>query len=663
MIRLFLFIIILAFPISAQQKDCFNALGERKGTLQKHYFLSRLNIQFEKRRNDFENSIKSRNGFYERQEKMREWYKDIVGKLPAKNDLNIVVTKKADFDDYSVEWVAFESLPNHHVTGMFYIPKKFKPPFPAVYIPCGHSFTGKAGETYQKAARLFAINGFAVLVGDPVCQGERLQYLDENGKPVTEERMLMHEILGQHLMLTGSNTLIHELWDNIRCLDFLEQSPVVDKNKLAVAGNSGGGTQATYLAAFDRRIKVAVASCYIATTEKKFHTIGSQDGCQQIWGEGKTGIEEQDFLLMAAPTPVAVLSATEDFFNKDGANSAFTDIEKVYSVLGVPERAEHVFTEGQHGWHKPLREAAVSWCKKWLMNDDTPVVEPDDIGMFTDEECRVTSTGQVLTSFKNERSVADISRTKVLESDKNREAFLKGKSRDGILSVVKELIGFEEPVLNPKVKMIGTVEGDGFKVEKYFLERDTKFGFDIPALLFVPDKKMAKPQATIIIGDYGEKDKLSENENVKTELGKGNSVLVLDVSNTGELKDSGEPHYDNIEFWMAKLALYEGKTLLAYRTEDILIAKRFLKNLDGYKFSDINLISNGLTGPAALHAAFIDGNFNRVVVSNSIKSWRDVADSDYTSNQLGNIVPNVLNYYDMPDLINLMYKTTIKYLF
>jgi len=143
--------------------------------------------------------------------------------------------------------------------------------------------------------------------------------------------------LGHSLMLTGSNTLIHELFDNIRCIDFLEQQPAVDKDKIAVAGNSGGGTQTTYLAAYDRRIKVAVPSCYIATTEIKFNTIGTQDGCQQLWGEGKAGIEEPDFLLMAAPIPILISSAKQDFFSIDGAISAYNELKRLYTILGSPE--------------------------------------------------------------------------------------------------------------------------------------------------------------------------------------------------------------------------------------------------------------------------------------------------------------------------------------
>lgn len=38
-----------------------------------------------------------------------------------------------------------------------------------------------------------------------------------------------------------------------------------------------------------------------------------------------------------------------------------------------------------------------------------------------------------------------------------------------------------------------------------------------------------------------------------------------------------------------------------------------------------------------------------------------VASSNYSSDQLGNIVPGVLNYYDLPDLIKLVPNTEIEF--
>lgn len=653
--------LIFVIPLSAQEKNKYDVFEGKSDTLQKVYFLNRLHTQFELRREKVKETLKSKEKIYLRQKELKNWYKHVIGKLPDRTPLKSIITKRKEFKKYIIEWIAFESVPNHHVTGMFYLPKNMQPPLPAVYIPCGHSILGKGGETYQKAARLFALNGFVVLVGDPIDQGERFQYLDKEGKPVTEERMLMHEILGEKLMLTGSNSLIHELWDNVRCLDFLEQQSMVDKSKIAIAGNSGGGTQVTYLAAFDDRVKVAIPSCYIATTEKVLNTRGSQDGCQQLWGEGKVGVEQQDFLLMAAPKPILISSATHDFFKIEGARAAYHELKKEYTVLGVPEKVEQVVAEGEHGWHKPLREAAVQWCRKWLLNDNSPITEPEDIGFFEDEkELWVTKTGQVLTSFADELSVSDITRIRLKDCKANREKFLNGKNKAEVIKDVKKIIGFEELADNPKYKLIGNFNEDNYEVKKYLIERDPEYKFNLPALLFTPENNEEKSSIVIVVSEFGKFNELKQHSRIQDELAKGNRVLALDVCNTGELKDKKERQYNNKEFWMGKLALYEGKTLMTYRVEDILLAKSFLEKNILSDSEDINIISVGLTGPAALHAAFIDGGFNYVYIINSIKSWEEVASANYTANQIANIVPGVLNFYDLPDLIRLMPHKVIK---
>ena len=434
-IRLPLF--IMFFSLSGYvigQPDQFKVLGEKSDTLQNIYFLNRLQLQFDQRRLDLEQSLVSEEKLIARRDQIRKWLEDKVGNLPSKTPLNPVFSGKTDMGKYTIEKVVFESKPNHHITGLFYLPKNGKAPFPAVYIPCGHTKEGKANAEYQKVARLFALNGIAALQADPICQSERLQYLDKSGNAITREGTYLHEIIGHALLLTGSNTLVEELQDNIRCIDFLEQCTSIDKTKLAVAGHSGGGTQTTYLTAFDRRIKVATPVCYIATSEEKFKTIGSQDGCQQMWGEGKAGIEEQDFLFMAAPVPIRILATEQDFFSFDGAKKGYEELKRMYTVLKIPEKTDMVSCPGEHGWHKPLREASVQWCKKWLLNDPNPVVEPEDIGFFGEKsQVTVCQTGQVMTSFPGELSVIDLNREKVKQCDVNRMKFQQTHSSTPML--------------------------------------------------------------------------------------------------------------------------------------------------------------------------------------------------------------------------------------
>jgi dienelactone hydrolase len=451
------------------------------------------------------------------------------------------------------------------------------------------------------------------------------------------------------LLLTGSNSLIRELTDNIRCIDFLEQHPAVNKDKIAVAGNSGGGTQTTYLAAYDRRIKVAVPSCYIATTEKKFHTIGSQDGCQQLWGEGKAGIEEQDFLFMSAPVPILVLSAKQDFFNIDGAVSAYNELKGLYTVLGSADKVDMSINDFPHGWHKPMREAAVQWCKRWLLNDPSPVIEPGDMGKL--DNVSASPTGQVLTSFPKEKSVTDISIERLGKARLTRSVFQKSNTPAQITTVVKSLCGFEEPAKVIRSENKGVIQRDGYVVEMLLIERDTQSNFSMPALLIIPDNAKAKSPGVIIISENGKDSVLTPASQIMKELAKGNIVLAVDLSNTGELKHSGRIHYENNEFWIGKLALYEGKSLMTYRAEEIIMAKRFLQDHPKVNKNNISIHSTGLTGPSALHAAFFDQGFSKMTVTGSIDTWEDVASAGLSKNQLANIIPDVLNYYDLPDLI------------
>ncbi len=653
------FTFIFSGFVNAQSSDSYKVFDEKSDTLQNTYFLNRLNNQFNLRRAELQKALKSKKKLLKRQEAIRKWYSEKVGQLPPKTQLNPAFSDKVEMGTYTIQKVAFESKPNHHVTGLFYVPTVGQRPFPAVYIPCGHTKVAKANEDYQKAARLFALNGFVVLQADPICQGERFQYLNENGNPVTREGTYMHEQLGHALLLTGKNTLIEELEDNIRCLDFLEQQPCVDRNKLAVAGHSGGGTQTTYLTAFDRRVKASTPVCYIATSENKLNTIGSQDGCQQLWGEGKAGVEEQDFLFMAAPTPVRILATEEDFFSIKGARLAYNDLKAMYSVLNIPEKADMVSCPGEHGWHKPLREASVQWMKRWLQNDSSSVAEPDQIGYFEDiKQVNVCPTGQVMTSFPGEKSVSDFTRERVKKCAQNRKEFQGKHSLAERITMIKQLVGYEEPGGKVKVEYMGSVKHSTFSVEKLLIRRDDKTAFALPALLYTPEKKKDRYPATIIVSQYGKNDSLTQSV-ITEELQKGAMVLAVDVCNTGELKDNRKIDSNNCEFWIAKLPLFEGKTLLAYRAEDILLAADYLKKLEATDPENISLVSIGFTGPAALHAGVFDPLFSNIKLIGTIDTWEDVANANHSKDQLGNVVPDALNYYDLPDLMRLMPRTSV----
>src|SRR5438128_711729 len=113
------------------------------------------------------------------QEKIRQSF----GPEPERTPLNARVTGVVERDTYRIEKVIFESRPNFPVTANLYVPTNRKLPLPGVVGSCGHSATGKAIEAYQSFAQGLARLGYVMLIYDPIGQGERLQYVNDDLKP------------------------------------------------------------------------------------------------------------------------------------------------------------------------------------------------------------------------------------------------------------------------------------------------------------------------------------------------------------------------------------------------------------------------------------------------------------------------------------------------
>lgn len=134
--------------------------------------------QYDIRREDMQEALQSKESMLAYRDACRRRYLNILGQFPEKTPLNPQVTKINQNKDYRIENVLFESLPNHHVAANYYVPNG-EGPFPAALIFCGHEMTSKATESYQRTAILFAKNGFAALVVDPISQGEMVQFTDK----------------------------------------------------------------------------------------------------------------------------------------------------------------------------------------------------------------------------------------------------------------------------------------------------------------------------------------------------------------------------------------------------------------------------------------------------------------------------------------------------
>ena len=130
---------------------------------------------------------------------------------------------------------------------------------------CGHTVNGKASETYQSFAQGLARLGYVVLIFDPVGQGERLEYANKEWSPRPRPGVEEHLYAGNQQFLVGEFIGAWMAWDGIRALDYLLSRKEVDPRHIGVTGNSGGGTQTTWLCGLEQRWTMAAPNCFITT--------------------------------------------------------------------------------------------------------------------------------------------------------------------------------------------------------------------------------------------------------------------------------------------------------------------------------------------------------------------------------------------------------------
>lgn len=593
------------------------------------------------------------------QQQLRSKFLEKIGGFPERTPLNPKITGTLAGDGFRVEKVLFESQPQHYVTGLCFIPNspKFQAPYPGVIVVCGHSATGKSFDLYQKATASLALNGMVGFIIDPICQGERYDHLKADGSPLIPSTTDGHSILGLGATLLGHNTARNEIWDAMRAIDYLQQRDDVQHEKFGVMGNSGGGTQSAYLLALEDRIQAASPSCYLTSFSRLLEERGPQDAEQNIFGQLNWGMDHADYCMMRAPVPVLMNVATKDAFPIDGAWTSFRHGKRIFTRLGYPERIDLVEYDGPHGWHKPMREAAVRWMSRWLAGRDVDVREPE-IQVLSLEDSYVTEKGQVML-VPGARSGFDLNLDEYAQLQPERAKLWK--TPETALQQVRQVAGISSLSKLPPVKArrLKDAQDGTLTVERWVLEPEQ--GIVLPALLYRPAQESKGP--LLFLHDAGKQAEYKTSEgthSARAYAEQGYTVLAVDLRGLGETR-SAKAQWYNKRFGddgkLIMLAYLLEKNFVGLRTNDLLASARwFLENeklaLDAGK---LDMVAIGVPGLPALHAAAVEqALFRNVTLAATLPSWQAILSSPTPDGQHVHHIHGAARLYELSDLAGVL---------
>jgi cephalosporin-C deacetylase-like acetyl esterase len=592
-------------------------------------------------------------------EQRRAWVRAtvlrLIGGLPTqRTPLHATVVGTIPEQGFHIQRIIYDSLPGFHVTADLYLPDNSAARVPAVIYTPGHYPAGKL-EAWPFASNMARL-GIAVLVYDPIGEGERLQYFDPaTGKSLAGPPTGEHSEAASQMMLGGRHIARYFIWDAMRGIDYLQSRPDIDPNRIGAQGCSGGGTVTAYLAALDDRVKAAGVACYITSFNELLPTLGPQEAEQTIPHFIQDGLGFPDWIEAAAPRPYAIISTSEDMFPFAGARQSRDEALRIYGLYGAQNHLSWINGPGHHGNLRPIMAQIICFYMHWLLgSDQTPTLE--NLPLPPPQTLLCTKTGQVSTSLGGE-TVYSLSRADTPLPPRPRaltsEAALAAFRQHIATEVRATAVITARPGSNPPgVRIITTEQESGFRLETISWP-SVATGVELGGQLAVPATAGRHPALLLLSPDPPTEADLAS-------LASSGSLVFAPEMLPGP-KDYISPKSHLMGPWYEDTlrAYLVGQTLVGFRADDTLRALDWLTAQPNVDPAHIAIRGIGPMGIVALHAAVLDPRIHAVTLDHTLTTYRTAFDDPAPRDLAQSVIPGVLQHYDLDDLIAAVAPRTV----
>ncbi len=548
--------------------------------------------------------------------------------LPAK--VQGSVTGRLTGDDFTVEKLLIETLPDVYATANLYLPTGVGEKVPGVLFLCGHSEEAKASPRYQQVCRALVKAKMAVLALDPVGQGERMQYLDpETGEQRVRWGTVEHSHAGFQCHIAGFNIARYFVADAKQALTYLAARPEVDELRLGVTGNSGGGTQASYLTLLDERLLCSAPCTYITSRQAYMATGQAHDSEQNFYRAITMGLDYDDLLAPHVPKPLFIGAVASDFFCVEGTLQSYQHLRHAYELFERPENLTCVIAPGTHGYGPILRDRVTHFFRHHLLGENAEhrpglitlaeavesphrgysPIEIEEPGVFTAQALQVTETGQVALDYPSAKRVFDLN----LEAWEQKTS--ESKKKTGAESVEVKVERLRRLVLGERTRppmwvrevRTGVDEETGIAWAHRFAFSEPRIA--LPMLeLRRADVNAGAGALAVVALEEGTEAVEARRDDVIEYVNKHGRVLLVDPRGVGAARQrpvNGRPSgtYDTT-YKLNYDAMMLGDSLFAMRCFDVYRALEYARRIA----SEVAVTGEGDAGLVLLAAAVLDGN-------------------------------------------------------
>lgn len=290
---------------------------------------------------------------------------ELMGLPTKKTDLKAEIReKRLESDGIILEDVWFESEPGTPVPTYLCRRADLKNPAPAVLCLHGSGrdrnllvekeywHEGAPQYRLHSWGRELARRGFITLC--PTCHGYG-------------ERRERGETWGTnefYMLLWGRSAQAWNVWDAIRCLDYLETRPEVDANRLGCTGFSMGGMATWMTMTVDRRIK---AGAPVGGALGSY--LGNPGGHSVYYyiPHILKFFDQPQMVASLAPRALLVVHSQNDrYVSPESVPQMEAYARPFYEKLGAGDRLKIYMPQGDHDLTPEILDRITEWFRRWL---------------------------------------------------------------------------------------------------------------------------------------------------------------------------------------------------------------------------------------------------------------------------------------------------------